>query len=359
MIDNYNYSSQSLILITAIDLTQIPSLFISQPQMWDFSSSKLEFCSWQKRAQTRFPNNRWASSHISPRAEPPLLNRHFFSRLDQHIISKNPSWLPFARKGPPRSQLHSRKCFPTQIGGWRRPQLYPVSMTCLGLQWLQTKKLKCVKVSASSRQNLKIPAWDAGWELFPTTGLQGFPAGSLRAFEFFSAGCLGYLVIRGVMHKGQRWGEEAPQEAPVSTLLCPMTSFSGSPPGCSKESGHSPYRKQAPQDLALCHQPYFKETALSWGEWRKKCDQALEELTDFSVILFPDASIFPKVVFHPMVVDPSFSLFLWCGNYHHSIFGHFCLRPLILDLESKLTSLWCLSIGATEKSSSYPIFFVL
>ena len=118
MIDNYNYSSQSLILITAIDLTQIPSLFISQPQMWDFSSSKLEFCSWQKRAQTRFPNNRWASSHISLRAEPPLLNRHFFSRLDQHIISKNPSWLSFARKGPPRSQLHSRKCLPTRSDWW-------------------------------------------------------------------------------------------------------------------------------------------------------------------------------------------------------------------------------------------------
>ena len=119
MIDNYNYSSQSLILITAIDLTQmIPSLFISQPQMWDISSSKLEFCSWQKRAQTWFPNNRWASSHISPSGEPPLLNRYFFSRLDQHIIFKNPFWLSFARKGSPCSLLHSRKLFSTRSDWW-------------------------------------------------------------------------------------------------------------------------------------------------------------------------------------------------------------------------------------------------
>lgn len=104
--------------------------------------------------------------------------------------------------------------------------------------------------------------------------------------------------------------------------------------------------------LPYCHRSYFKETALSWGEWRKKCDQAEEELRDFSVVLFPDASIFLKVMFHPMVLDASFSFFLWCGTYHHSISGHFPLKTLILDLESKLTSLLCLSIGATENSSS-------
>lgn len=184
----------------------MPSIFIPYPQIGDFSSSKLGFRSLTRRTKTRLQYNRYPSSPDQPPAQPPLLETFFFSSWSTYYYYFKKSILTFPCQkrlsNPPAAQQEA-PFRQAQIAGWRRPQLYPLSMTRLGLQWFQTKKLKCMKVSVSSRQNLKIPAWDAGWELFPTTGLQAFPAGSLRACEFFLGGCRMKLVITGVTHGDQ------------------------------------------------------------------------------------------------------------------------------------------------------------
>lgn len=321
--------------------------------MWDFSSSKLEFCSWQKRAQTRFPNNRWASSHISPSAEPPLLNRHFFSCLDQHIIFKNPFWLFFARKGSPCSLLHSRKLFSTRSDWWvEETTIIPHFNDMSGVAVTPDKEaemyesfcvfktepkntcLRCRLGAISNNRAPRFPRWEPEslWILF--SGLKRVPGD------------------RGVMHKGQRWGEEDSPRGPSPPCRAWWQVSVGLLQVIPKSQDTAHAENRLLRILPYCHRSYFKETVLSWGEWRRKCDQAEEELRDFSVVLFPDASTFLKVMFHPMVLDASFSFFLWCGTYHHSIFSHFPLKTLILDLESKQTSLRCLSIGATENSSS-------
>lgn len=57
--------------------------------------------------------------------------------------------------------------------------------------------------------------------LFPTTGLQGFPAESLRPFEFFPAGCRRSLVITGARYKAQSGGLGGTPRGNLNSSWCP------------------------------------------------------------------------------------------------------------------------------------------
>lgn len=221
-------------------------------------------------------------------------------------------------------------------------------MTCLGLQWLQTKELKCMKVSVSSRQNLKIPAWDAGWELFPTTGLQGFPAGSSRVSEFFSAGCLRYLVIRGDAQRPVLRGRRLPK-GHLSLLFPPCWARWQALMGLSKlfQIGKDTAHQRAGfLGTGVFHLWfYFKETVLcSWDLEEERNVPAQKGIWTFSSYSSCCFHYFQNSV-SPNVWMASFSLIHLIGPSlptvvsPHSIFGLFSLKILILALDSKLTSL--------------------
>ena len=194
--------------------------------MWDFSSSKLEFCSWQKRAQTRFPNNRWASSHISPSAEPPLLNRHFFSCLDQHIIFKNPFWLFFARKGSPCSLLHSRKLFLTRSDWWvEETTIIPHFNDMSGVAVTPDKEAEMYESFCVFKTEPKNTCLRCRLGAISNNRAPRFPRWEPESLWILSRGWKGYLVIRGVMHKGQCWGEEGSSRGPCLHPAVPDDRF--------------------------------------------------------------------------------------------------------------------------------------
>lgn len=256
--------------------------------MWNISSSKLEFCSWQKRAQTWFPNNRWASSHISPSGEPPLLNRYFFSRLDQHIIFKNPFWLSFARKGSPCSLLHSRKLFSTRSDWWvEETTIIPhfndmsgVSVTpdkeaemyesfCVFKTEPKNTCLRCRLGAISNNRAPRFPRWEPEslWILF--SGLSRVP------------GDQGGDAQRPTLRRRRL------PKRPLSLPCCARWQVSvGLLQVIPKSQDTAHAESRLLRILPYCHWSYFKETALSWGEWRRKCDQAEQELRDFSGVLF-------------------------------------------------------------------------
>lgn len=224
------------------------------------------------------------------------------------------------------------------------------------------KELKCMKVSVSSRQNLKIPAGDAGWELFPTTGLQGFPAGSSRASEFFSAGCLRYLVIRGDAQRPVLRGRRLPK-GHLSLVLPPCCArwqaSMGLLQALPNSWGHSPSESRLFGDQPYRPWFYFKETALWSGEMKEERDVPKENgILRFSSYCFSWYFHYFKNSVSPNGCVASFFLIHLMGlslpieASHHSIFGHFPLKTLILALDSELTCLWHVGTGAPENSSS-------
>lgn len=143
---------------------------------------------------------------------------------------------------------------------------------------------------------------------------RGFPAGSLRGSEFFSAGCLGRLGIR-------RWCTipmPRLRRLPKRHLSLPF------PPAvpadrlrwvCSelfqiaKDTVHAESR-------FFREQHYWSRRLLSQGGGRRgKCEWAGEDLRDFPVSS-SDTSVISKIVLHPTDIQPSFSCFLWWCAYH-------------------------------------------
>lgn len=164
---------------------------------------------------------------------------------------------------------------------------------------------------------------------------RGFPAGSLRGSEFFSAGCLGRLGIR-------RWCTipmPRLRRRPKRHLSLPF------PPAvpadrlrwvCSelfqiaKDTVHAESR-------FFREQHYWSRRLLSQGSGRRgKCEWAGEDLRDFPVSS-SDTSVISKIVLHPTDIQPSFFMLplVMClppkEGSRHSIF--------IFVLESKLTCL--------------------